>query len=482
MKNYDLSRFVVAHQQNYETALDEIRNGKKTSHWMWYIFPQLTGLGRSSISQYYAISGLEEASAFLSDSYLGKNLNEICNALLELNINDAKEVFGKPDDRKLRSSMTLFACVSEEDSVFSKVLDKFFDGKCDDRTKRMLNKENGGCSCQMGIQNSHLTSCGAACVHEKVAIADFESPLYFDFEGKNNFMFPAVLWLPEEAPKMIVQIVHGMTEHIERYKELAEILTEAGIGVAGFDLRGHGKNAIGMPCASFGEGGWEMMLKEIHQFHGNLKKRFPNSKHFLLGFSLGSFLVREYFSVYGESDFSGAIIMGTGQQPRWILSIIMAIVKREIKKVGFDQTSDFIRKLSFGTYNKNFAPNRTNADWLCSDEEQLSLYLADDLCKEDISAGLFWQLLSSMKRTANPNTYQKWNKDMPVLLLSGSDDPVGDKGRGVALVEKSMKKGGLTNVIRKMYSGGRHDILHEKKLGIANLVCHEIKEWILAKD
>ena len=213
-----------------------------------------------------------------------------------------------------------------------------------------------------------------------------------------------------------------------------------------------------------------------------MKKRFPNSQHFLLGFSLGSFLVREYFSVYGESDFSGAIIMGTGQQPRWILSIIMAIVKGEIKKVGFDQTSDFIRKLSFGTYNKNFAPNRTNADWLCSDEEQLNLYLADDLCKEDISAGLFWQLLSSMKRTANPNTYQKWNKDMPVLLLSGSDDPVGDKGRGVALVEKSMKKGGLTNVIRKMYSGGRHDILHEKKLGIANLVCHEIKDWILAKD
>ena len=194
---------------------------------------------------------------------------------------------------------------------------------------------------------------------------------------------------------------------------------------------------------------------------------------------MGSFLVREYFGIYEKKDFSGTIIMGTGQQPKWILSMIMAIVKGEIKKIGFDHTNDLIRKLSFGTYNKNFAPNRTSADWLCSDEEQLDLYLADELCKKDISAGLFWQLLDSMKRTADRNTYQKWNKDMPVLLISGSDDPVGDKGKGVTSVEKSLTNGGVVNVKCKLYANGRHDILHEEKQGITQSVCQDIKEWIL---
>ena len=173
------------------------------------------------------------------------------------------------------------------------------------------------------------------------------------------------------------------------------------------------------------------------------------------------------------------MIMGTGQQPKWILSMIMAVVKGEIKKAGFDDTNDMIRNLSFGTYNKSFAPNRTSADWLCLDKKQLDLYLTDELCKKDISAGLFWQLLNSMKRTADKNTYKNWRKDLPVLLLSGSDDPVGSQGKGVAAVEKSMRKAGITNVKCKMYTGARHDILHEDSLGITELVCEEIKTWML---
>lgn len=103
----------------------------------------------------------------------------------------------------------------------------------------------------------------------------------------------------------------------------------------------------------------------------------------------------------------------------------------------------------------------------------------DELCIKDISAGLFWQLLDSMKRVADSNTYKNWKKDLPVLLLSGSDDPVGNQGKGVTVVEKSMRKDGLTNVTCKIYSGGRHDILHEESLGIATIVCEEIKNWLL---
>ena len=289
----------------------------------------------------------------------------------------------------------------------------------------------------------------------------------------------ACIWLPNGEVKCVLQVVHGMTEHIGRYEKLAKFLTEEGVAVVGFDLRGHGVNGEGMSCASFGEDGWDVTLEDIHPLHRSLKAKYADAKHYLLGFSLGSFLVREYFSLYENHDFDGTIIMGTGQQPALVLSAIMAIVKGEIKKVGHDNTTDLVRNLSFGTYNKKFSPNRTKADWLCSDEIELNKYIADSLSKEDISAGLFWQLLASMKRTADKNTYQKWNKNMPVLLLSGEEDPVGDAGKGVRLVEKSMKNAGLVKVTMKLYPGSRHDILHEEKSGVANEVFQIIKDMIL---
>lgn len=135
---YEISRFIKAHQSDYRRALSEIKNGKKVSHWMWYIFPQIKGLGRSSISEYYGIQDLNEAKAYLADPILGKHLIEICEALLSLDTNDAAEVMGRPDDRKLKSSMTLFDAATESLNVFQMVLDKYYQGKKDYRTLRML--------------------------------------------------------------------------------------------------------------------------------------------------------------------------------------------------------------------------------------------------------------------------------------------------------------------------------------------------------
>lgn len=135
---YEISRFIKVHQSDYQRALSEIKNGKKVSHWMWYIFPQIKGLGRSSISEYYGIQDLNEAKAYLADPILGKHLIEICEALLSLDTNDAAEVMGRPDDRKLKSSMTLFDAATESLNVFQMVLDKYYQGKKDYRTLRML--------------------------------------------------------------------------------------------------------------------------------------------------------------------------------------------------------------------------------------------------------------------------------------------------------------------------------------------------------
>lgn len=132
--SYDLQRFLNAQNRDYETALSEICSGHKSSHWIWYIFPQIAGLGRSSTSQYYAIRDLEEARAYMDEPILREHLIRISEALLSLDSDDAEDVMGWPDDMKLRSSMTLFSVAAPEEPVFQKVLDKFWAGEPDQKT------------------------------------------------------------------------------------------------------------------------------------------------------------------------------------------------------------------------------------------------------------------------------------------------------------------------------------------------------------
>jgi uncharacterized protein (DUF1810 family) len=138
-RDYTLERFLDAQQNDYAVALSEIKQGRKQSHWMWYIFPQVLGLGYTSTSIHYAIKDLDEAKAYLDHPVLGKRLVEISSALLTLETNDAYKVFGAPDNAKLKSSMTLFSLVPGTDQVFQSVLNKFFNGKKDEKTLQLLN-------------------------------------------------------------------------------------------------------------------------------------------------------------------------------------------------------------------------------------------------------------------------------------------------------------------------------------------------------
>ena len=296
----------------------------------------------------------------------------------------------------------------------------------------------------------------------------------FEFTGYNGSHLPACLWLPEGNVKAVLQITHGMTEHMGRYEAFAQYLLPRGIAVAGFDLRGHGKNPGDRSVASCGEGGWTASIEDMRLFYELLKQRIPGVPQYMLGFSLGSFLLREYLTKYpGEGELAGAVIMGTGHQPGWLLSVMMGIVNGQIKKAGFDKTTDLVRQLSFGTYNQKFKPNRTAADWLCADEAELDKYLADPLVRREISAGLFRELLGSMKRAGSACNYG----NLSVLLISGQDDSVGDGGKGVQALYSRMKKSGMENVTLKLFPGARHDLLHEEKNG-ADAARKYIAEWI----
>ena len=133
-----MNRFIEAQENNYTTALAEIRNGRKQTHWIWYIFPQIRGLGQSETSKYYAIRDLREAAEYLKHPILGKRLIEISKALLELKEDNAHKIFGSPDDMKVKSSMTLFALLKDADPVFQQVLDKFFRGERDRNTLALV--------------------------------------------------------------------------------------------------------------------------------------------------------------------------------------------------------------------------------------------------------------------------------------------------------------------------------------------------------
>lgn len=297
------------------------------------------------------------------------------------------------------------------------------------------------------------------------------------FSGASGSALPYYIWSPEMQPWLILQITHGMTEHMGRYEALARELTTYGIIVAGFDLRGHGDNFRVFRSATLGINGWEYSLVDMDLFRSMLKNRYPDLPHYMLGFSLGSFLLREYLNRYPTPD--GAILIGTGTQSAILLGILQKIIKREIGRCGFNESTPLVQRLSFETYNNKFKDTRTPMDWLCSDPIRLDEYLSDKHCRTHISAGLFYQLLTSMKRTAKPEAYTHWNKTMPILLVSGMDDPVGDMGKGVKAVLRQMEQAGFTNVQLHLFPHVRHDVLHEEISGTARDARRLIFHWLM---
>lgn len=300
----------------------------------------------------------------------------------------------------------------------------------------------------------------------------------FHFTSHAGMEMPAILWLPEEAPRLVLQLTHGMTEYTECYQSLAEYLTPLGIAVAGFDLRGHGNHGGNQAVASFGEGGWDAAIEDMRCFYLLLRERFPGCGHYLHGFSLGSFLLREYLGKY-PGGIDGALIIGTGQQPRWLLRMMQGIVKGQIRKVGFDGYSPLVRKLSFGVYNQKFQPTRTEKDWLCSDDAQLAQFQASPLARENFSAGLFWQMLGAMERQSAKDACRNWDKDMPILLLYGEMDPVGNFGKGVQAFYDQMIAAGMKHVQFQQFLNARHQILREEACGAADQARHAIADWLL---
>ena len=296
---------------------------------------------------------------------------------------------------------------------------------------------------------------------------------YLSRDGKTQIH--AVEWMPEDEPKGVLQICHGMVEYIERYHEFAEYLCRHGYYVTGHDHLGHGKSV--KDETEYGyfpkKNGNRCVIGDIHQLRMITSKKYPGVPYLMLGHSMGSFLLRQYLTEHGEG-LAGVVIMGTGYQPMAVLEAGQLLCRVTALFKGWKYRSKFVDNLSFGSFNKRFEPGETGREWVTSDTELCRRYVEDPMCMFRFTVGGYYQMFEGMKVLSRAGSMAQIPRDLPVLFTAGADDPVGAFGKSVKKVYKKYKSAGMKKVAIKLYAGGRHEILNET---IRNQVYEDLFVW-----
>ncbi len=290
-------------------------------------------------------------------------------------------------------------------------------------------------------------------------------------------------WLPDGQPKALLQICHGMIEYIERYDEFATYLAENGFVVAGHDHIGHGQTApsdaeLGImhsndPSAT--------MVDDIYSHYELLMKEYPSIPYFILGHSMGSYLLRKFLSVKaGQIDgIKAAIIMGTGTEADSAIKAGKTVLNIMSKFKGWDYRSKFVVGLMYGAPYKEFDTDGTDLEknWLSTNVESNRKYYQDKYCTYMFSLNGYRVLLDCTGYDNNVENIKKMDKDMPIMFVSGACDPVGGLGVGVQAAYDKFKQAGIKDVSIKLYDGMRHEILNEVE---REKVYSDLKDWMLS--
>ena len=273
-----------------------------------------------------------------------------------------------------------------------------------------------------------------------------------------------LLCLPEGRPRAVLQMTHGMVEYIGRYEQLACWLADRGVAAVGHDHLGHGGSVVSREeYGYFGRpDGNRLLLDDIHRVT-RWAKALPELEGlpwFLLGHSMGSFYARQYLCEYG-GELQGAILMGTGWQPRAAARAGRALCHLLAAFHGWRYRSKLVDSMAFGGYNRSFRPARTSKDWLNRDEKEVDRYLSEERCSFRFTLNGYDSLFTALERLCDKELLARAPKDLPVLFLSGDDDPVGNRGRGVQKAAQSLRDAGMRRVEVKLYPGARHELLVE---------------------
>lgn len=302
--------------------------------------------------------------------------------------------------------------------------------------------------------------------------------LYFDSRDNENKIH-AMKWIPDtKKPMCILQIIHGMAEYIERYDEFAQVMAEKGVMVVGEDHLGHGKSVrengiYGYFCERDAA---TVVVRDAHRLKKMVQEQYPGVPYIILGHSMGSFILRNYLCRYGTGIWA-AIIVGTGMQPKPLLTIGKAVAAVQKVFTGSKHPSNLMNVLSFGSYNKRIAEEKTQMDWLTKDEKVVDSYLEDPLCGFTFTVNGFQTLLELVSRLYKRENLERMPKELPVFFAAGAEDPVGDYGKGVKRAYQSFVDIGMKNVKMKLYENDRHELLNEMD---REQVYEDIYLWILS--
>ena len=289
----------------------------------------------------------------------------------------------------------------------------------------------------------------------------------------------AMRYMPEGEVKAILQIAHGMVEFIDRYEGFAEYLTGKGYLVTGNDHLGHGASVNSKEdWGYFSEkDGYKNVLKDMVMLTHLTKKLYPGKPYFLVGHSMGSFFCRLYLIKHGE-ELDGAIVMGTGQQEKGMLGAAKFLTKTVATFKGWKHRSRFINSLALGSYNKKWEPSETHCDWLTRNDEIVNWYVHEPRCTFIFTTNGYYNLFSTIGEIIDKDNVAKMPKELPVLITSGAEDPVGNFGKDPKAVADMFKEAGMKDVTLKLYENDRHEILNELD---KDTVYDDIYKWLEAK-
>ncbi len=282
-------------------------------------------------------------------------------------------------------------------------------------------------------------------------------------------------WKTETKPRAVIHIVHGMSEHALRYAEFAEKAKHLGFAVFASDHRGHGNTAKEKGLFGFlaEKDGFFRVVEDQREINAELQKKYPNTPIIILGHSFGSFISQNYIENYGDS-LTGCILSGSaGPNPSVPAGSIVANLVCMIR--GRKKVSKFLDSLSFGAFNKAIENPKTEYDWLSRDEASVQKYIDDELCGFSCTAGFYQDLLRGLKKTHKAKEMARIPKNLPVLILGGSKDPVSNSGKTLKKLFSIYKNNGMQSVEFKLYEDARHELLNEVN---NEEVIRDIFHWI----
>lgn len=303
------------------------------------------------------------------------------------------------------------------------------------------------------------------------------SEFYYDSsDGKT--IIHGVKWIPDNEIRAVLQISHGMFEHIERYDDFAVYMAEQGILTVGNDHLGHGSSIVSEEARGYFEevDGNRVLLEDMHELLKMVKNEYADLPYFILGHSMGSFLTRQFITVYGN-EVDGAIISGTGQQPLALIKFGVFLTKLIANVKGWNYRSTLVNFLAVGKNNNKFKPARTEFDWLTRDDDIVDDYISDSRIDFIFTLNGFYNLFNGILKMNEQEYIERIPKELPMIFLSGDMDPVGNFSKDVLKAFNIYKSIGMKDISIKFYNGDRHEILNELD---REQVYEDILSWILS--